>query len=243
MQTLAERVKHMLEATPDSNKEYYALSIFLGETGKPEYTSFTGFVAFTDDSRRHEIREASLVHADRMLDAWRQLEEPGMVVNTPDEFGLFFSFGGHAVVEQTLAESVVPEWLAPNATVRVGEWGFASPSCLPSTAMQRAPAPKLRMRIIKRDAFRCRVCGRSPSEHGDLELHVHHVRPWAAGGVTEERNLITLCHTCHNGLDPHYEHALFRLLPQDTTDRATKYRSKLQRYQAEASRHSRESDV
>jgi hypothetical protein len=236
MLALEERLKGMLGAQPDSQLNYYALTIFTGDSGGLEYSAFTHFVGYSDESRRCELREASIIHANRMLSAWKSMGEPGMVVNTSDDFGLFFMFGGHAVIEQKLAELVVPEWLKPNEMFRVGAMGFASPSCLPSTAMQRAPSPKLRMQIIKRDHFRCRICGRNPSDHGDLELHVHHIRPWALGGVTEESNLITLCHTCHHGLDPHYEHGLFELIPKISTDRETAYRLKLQQYRIRVSR-------
>lgn len=243
MTEFEDRVQLLLQAEPNPTLNYYALTIFLGDAGVPEYSCFTGWVGYTEDTPRREIREASLVHADRMLRSWRTLDEPGMVVETPSDFWLFFSFGGHAVVERHLAESVVPEWLAPRPSVNVGEWGFAAPGCLPEAAMRRAPTPKLRMQIIKRDNFGCRVCGRSPSDYGDLELHVHHIRPWAAGGVTEESNLITLCHTCHNGLDPHFESGLFRLLRKEISDRAERYRRKLAAYQAAAAVQSGEADV
>jgi hypothetical protein len=39
---------------------------------------------------------------------------------------------------------------------------------------------------------------------------VHHIRMWAHGGLTEDENLITLCHTCHDGLSPHEDWGLFR---------------------------------
>ena len=240
---LIERIAQMLIAAPKEEVDYYALTILLGEGETLEDSAFTHFAGFTDESRRFELREASIVHADRMLKAWRTMGEPGLVVNTPDEFGIFFHFGGHAVVAQELAESVVPEWLVPKAMVRVGEAGFAAQSCLPLSAIQRAPTPKLRMSVIKRDGYRCRVCGRSPSEHVDVELHVHHIRPWAAGGVTEQANLITLCHTCHNGLAPHFEYELFSLLPRVSIDRAKLYEDKLIAYQAHAARHSKKADV
>jgi HNH endonuclease len=39
-------------------------------------------------------------------------------------------------------------------------------------------------------------------------------RPWQYGGLTERDNLITLCQTCHEGLDPHYEPSLqFKVVP------------------------------
>lgn len=244
MATLQERVQSLLDAIPEGTKNYYALTILLGDSGVPEFSCFTGWVGDTDDTPRREIREASIVYADRMLAAWKRMDEPGMVVNAPDDFALFFAFGGHAVVEKQLAEAVVPEWLAPFVSVHEGEWGYVHPKLLPQSAMQRAPTPKLRMGIIKRDEFKCRICGRSPKDYSDLELHVHHIRPWAVGGVTEERNLITLCHTCHNGLDPHFEHALFRFVPpKEDSERAVIYRRKLAEYRASAARQSEGSDV
>ncbi|MFP6771619.1 MAG: HNH endonuclease [Alphaproteobacteria bacterium] len=68
------------------------------------------------------------------------------------------------------------------------------------------------MRILERDDYRCCICGRRASDHVDIELHVHHIRPWGIGGLTVEKNLITLCHTCHNGLVPHHKPALFRII-------------------------------
>lgn len=244
MPALLERVQSLLDAIPDEAKNYYALTILLGNNGKPEFSCFSGWVGNTNDNPRREIRQASIIYPDRMLAAWKLVEGPGMVVNTPDDFALFFAFGGHAVVEKCLAEAVVPEWLSPFVSVHEGEWGYVHPKLLPESALQRAPTPKLRMSIIKRDEFKCRICGRSPKDYGDLELHVHHVRPWAAGGVTEEQNLITLCHTCHNGLAPHFEHALFKFIPlKDASERTVRYRHKLAEYQAAAARQSEGSDV
>jgi hypothetical protein len=100
------------------------------------------------------------------------------------------------------------------------------------------------MRILQRDGYQCRVCGRSPNDHVDLELHVHHVRPWAVGGGTQDSNLITLCHTCHNGLDPHFEFSLYSLLPKEPRDaRQEKYRTSLREYQEEVARRFGGEDV
>ena len=229
MSTLPERIKSLFLAEPRADKCYYALSILLSKTGGFEFSTQTSWVGYTEGSPRREIRKASLVHADRMLPAWRELGEPGMVINDAEEMTLFLAFGGNAVVEQSLAGSVFPDWLAPAVSVNVG--------------LQRAPTPKHRMRILKRDKYKCRVCGRSPKEYVDLELHVHHIRPWAAGGVSVDENLMTLCHTCHNGLDPHVEYGLFRLLPNDASkDRAAAYKERLQQYQSAVAMRSHESN-
>jgi 5-methylcytosine-specific restriction endonuclease McrA len=46
------------------------------------------------------------------------------------------------------------------------------------------------------DALRCRMCGRKAPE---VVLHIDHIRPVSRGGLTEERNLMTLCRDCNIG--------------------------------------------
>ena len=63
----------------------------------------------------------------------------------------------------------------------------------------RDPLPsQLRFRILARDGFRCRYCGRPGSTPG-VVLHVDHVVPQAAGGTTTEDNLRTACEECNLG--------------------------------------------
>ena len=55
----------------------------------------------------------------------------------------------------------------------------------------------LRYDIMKRDGFRCVLCGRSASD--GIKLHVDHIVPVSRGGKTEESNLRTLCEECNLG--------------------------------------------
>lgn len=55
---------------------------------------------------------------------------------------------------------------------------------------------QLRAKVLARDGYRCKMCGASAE---DTALHVDHVIPVARGGITEERNLQTLCRTCNLG--------------------------------------------
>lgn len=57
----------------------------------------------------------------------------------------------------------------------------------------------LRYFILKRDSFRCVVCGRSPATQHGVVLHVDHIAPWAKGGATVAANLRTLCSECNLG--------------------------------------------
>lgn len=58
---------------------------------------------------------------------------------------------------------------------------------------------RMRFRVLKRDDFKCRACGASPSMSPGLHLHVDHVKPWSAGGETIDANLQTLCEHCNLG--------------------------------------------
>ena len=68
-----------------------------------------------------------------------------------------------------------------------------------SVGRARDPLPaQLRFSILQRDGFRCRYCGRTGGDPG-VVLHVDHVVPLAAGGVTREDNLRTACEECNLG--------------------------------------------
>lgn len=57
--------------------------------------------------------------------------------------------------------------------------------------------PKLRYSILKRDGFRCQICGRTADD--GIKLHVDHILPVSKGGETVPNNLRTLCDTCNLG--------------------------------------------
>jgi hypothetical protein len=53
----------------------------------------------------------------------------------------------------------------------------------------RKPVP--RMWILRRDNYRCVICGSS------ARLEIDHIVPWSAGGSDHPDNLRTLCHWCN----------------------------------------------
>jgi 5-methylcytosine-specific restriction endonuclease McrA len=52
----------------------------------------------------------------------------------------------------------------------------------------------LRLEILKRDGWRCQICGRA------ADLQVHHIESRGQLGGDLEQNLITLCSRCHERL-------------------------------------------
>lgn len=192
---------------PDEQEEFYTLTL-LGENGSVYWATQTQWVAFTEGKPPRDIREARKVYAS-FADLWRRVGQPFVVARLPEEVLAFRLKGGHALIEPRLFEAEFPEFLAPRICIPDGLSGFSSASHLDLTALRRNPTPKLRMQILNRDARKCRICGRKPDDHIDLELHVHHIRPWSSGGITEPKNLITLCNTCHRGLEPHFDPSLY----------------------------------
>lgn len=63
--------------------------------------------------------------------------------------------------------------------------------------MNREPiSKKLRFEVFKRDSFTCQYCGRKAPE---VILQCDHIKPVAAGGVTDILNLATACFDCNSG--------------------------------------------
>lgn len=56
---------------------------------------------------------------------------------------------------------------------------------------------KLRYTILKRDGFRCKLCGRTADD--GVKLHVDHIIPVSKGGESVPENLRTLCEDCNLG--------------------------------------------
>lgn len=55
----------------------------------------------------------------------------------------------------------------------------------------------MRFEIMKRDGFRCQICGSTASD--DVKLELDHIIPVADGGETAPYNLWTLCFSCNRG--------------------------------------------
>ena len=64
---------------------------------------------------------------------------------------------------------------------------------------QRQITLGLRYDILKRDRFRCVLCGASPATNLGCVLHVDHMVPYSKGGQTICENLRTLCESCNIG--------------------------------------------
>ena len=62
----------------------------------------------------------------------------------------------------------------------------------------------LRYDVLKRDKFRCTICGATAQD--GVKLHVDHIFPVSKGGKTELDNLRTLCERCNRGKSAKYDY-------------------------------------
>ena len=193
----------------DEDKCYYHTTIVANERGMIENNCFSTFEGFTVSSPPRELRKARPVDP-----IWikKHLDSEGrtpLVIDSDEDVWVYDLFGGDAIIEKTICERYYPQFTTPFEVIQIDPYdGYISIQSAPKYVFDRATNPKNRMKILERDKYRCRICGRSPKDNVDIVLNIHHILPWSMGGLTIERNLITLCHTCHRGLDPHYKEEL-----------------------------------
>jgi hypothetical protein len=214
--------------SPRRGHEYYWFSLGVVE-GRLTCGAFSHFVGWADKRAGWELRVPSLVNPDAALKIRDVI--PSLVVGNARQFAIWNALGGQALVERRTTEEFMPDRLEPmTCAPDASGSGFVGVSVLTDQELQYAPSRKLRMQVLLRDNNRCRSCGRSPATNPDIELHVHHVRPWGTGGLTHPLNLMTLCQTCHGGLPggngwAHYVPTLYRLMPGQPEDIVSKVAS------------------
>ena len=62
---------------------------------------------------------------------------------------------------------------------------------------------KLRYQVMRRDGFRCQLCGATQAD--GVKLHVDHIIPVSKGGTSDIGNLRTLCDRCNRGKGDQFE--------------------------------------
>lgn len=67
-----------------------------------------------------------------------------------------------------------------------------SPFKRPRIQLDPKDYARLCWQVLRRDGWGCQVCGKRAN------LQVHHLKPRSQSGDDVEKNLITLCSTCHD---------------------------------------------
>lgn len=198
--------KRVVAAGIPGEQLYYGFIIVASSDAKLSVCSNTRWVGWADKDMRIELRCPRLcLLPDQLRWFGRAGIENWHIVDCEDNVFQFWLFGGACAVEEAIAKKHLSRYLEPQPVTKSGRDSFEVLTVAVQQAARRAPTPNLRMKVLKRDNYRCRICGQNPSDDTNIILHVHHIRPWSERGATDLNNLVTLCHTCHAGLHPHNE--------------------------------------
>jgi len=84
-----------------------------------------------------------------------------------------------------------------NLAIRKGRKDYSHlKKAIKSNAMRKGINLKIRYKVLKRDKFKCVLCGRDAN---DTVLVVDHIVPVVKGGTNEVLNLRILCRECNHG--------------------------------------------
>jgi hypothetical protein len=187
-------------------------------------------VGYEDEACRIEKRVMSPVYPQRMADFWESFGQPFSVVHDRRDYAQWVFCGGHALISKDQVRKNLPNEMEATPSVREGFLEWVDARKLPKDAFQKAPTRKLRMKVLKRDSYRCIICGQRPADDVNVQLNLHHVRPRENGGLTVEKNLISICQTCHQGLDPHFDCNLYSLIEKKSNSDADLKSARLRDY-------------
>jgi len=144
-----------------------------------------------DLSDRQLIRRVARAVLQQFL---RQLGEGEVAVTTADATR-WATLYERAILTPAEGETTWGEYL--NIIGAIQKAVELAAQALNKPQRERRPLPpSLRWQILKRDGFRCQICGRSAPE---VTLHVDHKIPVARGGTDDPDNLWTLCAECNLG--------------------------------------------
>lgn len=156
---------------------YYVITLTGDDNGEIICSSMTRWDGWHDEDRRFELRKPRHVYGDFAKTFWEYLSQPYTIINETENLPLFLASGGNALIADNVAKECLVELLESYPAARDGPAGFKLLKTCNAEVLKRAPTPRLRMSILKRDDRRCRICGRRPDNYVDIELHVHHIRP------------------------------------------------------------------
>ncbi|MEV4690571.1 HNH endonuclease signature motif containing protein [Micromonospora echinospora] len=194
-----------------SDDRFYVVAVRKLRSDLLNIAVYSRFTSFSARDCRWEIRVADAVDRDAFDSLLVRFgHRPKVVVDDPRGLAAVLTCGGFVAtaIAEALIREFLPSLLCPIECVR--DVASFVPTFDPGHDLvgRRAPTRRQRGNVLRRDGRRCVVCGRSPANHVDLELDVHHVVPARKAGPTVEHNLLTLCGTCHAGLGEDHDPGL-----------------------------------
>ncbi len=209
---MIKEYNRLLSSTMYKDKDYYQISRWLDKDNFIKTSINSTWCGFTEDKPPREIRKGRKLRTQEDLKSVEYLGQSVLVINSIEDMKYFYIFNGIAHIINEVAILFFRDLIEPREVVYIEGHGYNFVKDVDNYLLNRAPTRRLRMEVLKRDNFKCRICGRNPRDYVDVELNVHHIKPFSEGGLTEKNNLITLCKTCHDGLYPHFDYSLYSLI-------------------------------
>ena len=156
----------------------------------------------TDDEAKRWIEERAARRLGKGFDVGKKLQHASSSPHWRNPHMCLFWVGegrqtpilkmrsGSVIAAKSKLADVPTGFLGPETSV---EDEVALQMATPRAAISKAT----RFAILKRDGYRCRLCGRT--EEDSVKLHVDHKVALANGGSNEDTNLWTLCEDCNLG--------------------------------------------
>lgn len=192
--------------TPDYEKlhltwfTWYGTIAFglLNEDGIPP-VNIADLKTYTLVGQREYILAASVTHVAGIINQFALSVFPGLTIRQ----NWCMCDGPHVQPFNGICKPIGDKWLCEDC---INRWLLPAPESTFVVKMKTdvqiergKMTPSLRFKILQRDSFTCKGCGRSPLRDSSVELRIDHIHPVAHGGKTEENNLQVLCFECNAG--------------------------------------------
>lgn len=106
---LFKKYKQMMKNQIIKNEEYYWIKVEVDEDRTYIRTVQTEWAGFTEEGK--EIRVARKVIPEKAIQLCNKLEDSPVIINKASEIGLFYLFGGNAIIAETLCKEHMPSIL------------------------------------------------------------------------------------------------------------------------------------
>ena len=157
------------------------------------FSTFTSFDGFGEKFR--ERRKPSTVNEEKFVEDLKFLGHSVFGIEDLKGLNIWLRAKGWAVVKEDFAKSSMSQWLRSRECVSSPVGIYTDIEIVSPKTLKRSYGGKMKQEIIERDSGACLECGSTEN------LTMQHVIPYAHGGETTSRNLVTLCESCNQEME------------------------------------------
>lgn len=108
---LYKKYKQLLVNPIMENEDYYWIKIEVDADRAYIRSTQTEWVGFTEDGK--EIRVARKVIPENVIELCNKVGDSAVIINKISDIGLFYLFGGNAIITENMCRECMPEVLEP----------------------------------------------------------------------------------------------------------------------------------